>query len=358
MRLDELDTPAAWIDLDTMERNLASMAAYARDHGLSLRPHIKTHKVPALALMQVGLGAVGITSAKVTEALVMARAGLKDILLAYPVWGEKKWERLRELAGLARVSLATDSHAHVEAMSKALGADRGKVSLLVEVDVGSGRCGLPPDSNLAAEVARIAGCGMTVTGMMLYPGHIRKADTDNISQLNGRVETAREAFHKAGVRTEVISGGSTPTWNHSHEITALTEIRPGTYIFNDCNTVDTGAVGWEDCALRVRCRVVSTSVPGRIIIDGGSKTFSDAARLSGKGFGRLVQAPDILCEKMNEEHGYLLPADSAFRPRPGDVVDVIPNHVCTTVNMHHTLYGVRGGEVVEAWEVAARGMLQ
>ncbi len=358
MHLNDLDTPAAWIDLEVMERNLARMADYARAHGLALRPHIKTHKVPALARRQVEMGAAGITSAKVSEALVMARAGLNDILLAYPVWGALKWERLRELAALARLNMATDSAAHAGAVAAALGAERVRVQLLVELDAGFGRCGLSVDKNLTEQVSRIAGCGMPVRGIMFYPGHLKHLDPGSLDRLNRTLGRAVQAFRAAGVEPRVVSGGSTPTWAHSHLIEAQTEIRPGTYIFNDCNTVDTGACGWDDCALRVRCRVVSTAVPGRAIIDGGSKTFSDAARREGAGFGRLVQAPEVLCEKMNEEHGYLSLAGSSFQPRPGDMLDVIPNHVCTTVNMHHTLYGVRGGEVVETWEVAARGMIQ
>ncbi|MCE5273013.1 alanine racemase [bacterium] len=358
MHLNDLDTPAAWIDLEVMERNLARLAGYTRAHGLVLRPHIKTHKVPALARRQVELGAAGITSAKVSEALVMARAGLSDILLAYPVWGALKWERLRELSLLSSLSLATDSAAHAAAVADALGADRSRVKLLVEVDAGFGRCGLSVDDSLTEQVARIAGCGMEVSGIMFYPGHLKHLESGSLDHLNRILGRAVEAFRRAGVEPRVVSGGSTPTWAHSHLVEAQTEIRPGTYIFNDCNTVDTGACGWEDCALRVRCRVVSTAVPGRAIVDGGSKTFSDAARREGGGFGRLVQAPEVLCEKMNEEHGYLNLDGSDFHPRPGDMVDVIPNHVCTTVNMHHTLYGVRGGEVVDSWEVAARGLIQ
>jgi D-serine deaminase-like pyridoxal phosphate-dependent protein len=358
MRLEDLDTPALWADLDVMERNLGRMADYCRSHGLALRPHIKTHKVPELARLQVALGAVGITSAKVTEAAVMADSGLTDILLAYPIWGELKWKRLADLAVRARVTLATDSAAHAEALARALGPAGKNISLLVEVDVGNGRCGLAIDEHLADRVARIAGAGIRVRGMMFYPGHLKKSDPESLSGLGIQISAAIGAFRTAGVEVEVVSGGSTPTAAGSHCVSGLTEIRPGTYIFNDCNTVDTGAAGWEDCAVKVRCRVVSTSVPGRAIIDGGSKTFSDAARLSGAGFGRLVQSPGTLCEKMNEEHGYLRLTVSEFSPRPGDLVDVIPNHVCTTVNMHHTLYGVRSGKVEETWSIAAQGKIQ
>ncbi|HLA39348.1 MAG TPA: alanine racemase [Candidatus Glassbacteria bacterium] len=357
MHLDDLDTPALWADLDVVERNLARMSSYCREHGLALRPHIKTHKVPQLAWRQIEYGAVGITSAKVTEAQVMAAAGLEDILLAYPLWGETKWKNLAALAERAAVTVATDSAEHAAALADGLGAVRGKISLLVEVDVGSGRTGLAIDDRLSASVARIAGTGIEVAGIMFYPGHLKEPDDASLAELSGRIARAREAFERAGVTVRVVSGGSTPTAYHSHRIEGLTEIRPGTYIYNDCNYVRLGAARWEDCALKVRCRVVSTSVAGRAILDGGSKSFSDAASVTGSGFGRLVQCTEVLCEKMNEEHGYLALGNSGWRPRPGDLADVIPNHACTTVNMHRVINLVRGDEVVEVLPIAAQGKI-
>lgn len=356
--LDQLDTPALWADLEIMERNLRRMADYARAHRLALRPHIKTHKVPELALRQLALGAVGITSAKVTEAQVMAQAGIEDILIAYPLYGELKWKRLRELAERARVTVATDSAEQAAAMAAALGPDRNRVGLLIEVDLGQGRTGLPLDRALPEQLARIAGSGLPVRGMMVYPGHIRTPDERNIAEFRRGIARAAEGFVAAGLPLETVSGGSTPTAYWSHLVPELTEIRPGTYIFNDCNYVALGAAGWEDCALRVRCRVVSTSVPGRAILDGGSKTFSDAARVDGPGFGRLVQHPAVLCEKMNEEHGYLKLEGAGVTLRVGELVDVIPNHACTTVNMHHLLHGIRDGRVEEVFPIPAQGKIQ
>ena len=173
-----------------------------------------------------------------------------------------------------------------------------------------------------------------------------------------QVAQAKAAFEKAGVNCEVVSGGSTPTAFYSHRIEGLTEIRPGTYIFNDMNYHSIGACALEDCAARVRCRVVSSSVPGTAILDGGSKTFSDAASVAGLGFGRLVQHPDAFCEKMNEEHGYVRTGESEWKPEPGELVDVIPNHICTTVNMHRVLHLVRDGQVEEILPIAAAGKIQ
>lgn len=357
MKLGELDTPAAWVDLDVMERNLARMGNYCKKHGLALRPHIKTHKVPELAYRQLSSGAVGITSAKVTEAEVMASAGLDNILIAYPVWGEHKWRRLAELTRHATVAIATDSVEHARALANGMGKAAKQISLLVEVDLGSSRTGLPIDENLPKSLTRIAETGIPVKGLMIYPGHIREIQEGTIECMGESISSAIAEYDKAGLTLSVVSGGSTPTAFYSHLLPGVTEIRPGTYIFYDCNCVRIGAAAWEDCALKVRCRIVSTSVEGGAIIDGGSKTFSDAASIHGSGFGRLVQCPEVLCEKMNEEHGYLKLESSGFSPGAGDLVDVIPNHACTTVNMHHLLYGVRNGRVEEIWHVAAQGKI-
>jgi D-serine deaminase-like pyridoxal phosphate-dependent protein len=357
VRLDELDTPALWVDLDVMEANLDRMARYASAHGLALRPHIKTHKIPELARLQLGRGAIGVTSAKVTEAQVMVEAGVEDILLAYPIWGEKKWERLRDLSRRTRITVATDSRAHALAMADALGPEKTRISLFVEVDLGGGRTGLAPDEHLETHLLGIARAGIPIRGLMFYRFHVADPAGGGMARLGESLAGALEAFHRAGVPLDTVSGGSTPLAFHSHLLPGLTEIRPGTYIFNDCNTVDFGGATWEDCALRVRCRVVSTSVKGTAVIDGGSKTFSDAPRFSGTGFGRLVQAPEVPCARMNEEHGLLDVSGAGSRLRPGDLVDVIPNHVCTTVNLHRELFGVRNGLVETVWSIAAQGKI-
>jgi len=357
VRLDELDTPALWVDLDVMEANLDRMARYTAAHGLALRPHIKTHKIPELARLQLARGARGVTSAKVTEARVMAEAGVDDLLLAYPIWGEKKWERLRDLSHRAKVSVATDSEAHALAMAGALGPEKTRISLVVEVDLGGGRTGLAPDGHLEKHLLGIARAGIPIRGLMFYRFHVENPAEGGMARLGEALAGALEAFRRAGVPLETVSGGSTPTAFFSHLLPGLTEIRPGTYLFNDCNTVDSGGAAWEDCALRVRCRVVSTSVKGTAVIDGGSKTFSDAPRFAGAGFGRLMQAPEVPCARMNEEHGLLDVSASGIRLRPGDLVDVIPNHVCTTVNLHRELFGVRHGLVETVWNIAARGKI-
>ena len=354
-----IDTPAPWVDLDIMENNLKSMADYCAGHGINLRPHTKTHKIPQFAKKQLELGATGITCAKTGEAVIMAEAGIRDIFIAYPVWGEFKWQPLRELTGKVNLMLATDSAEHANALAGGLAEERKKTSLLVEVDFGFRRCGLQLDENLPAALVSIAAAGVPVRGLMFYPGHVKTDVDKSLADINAKIAFSIDAYKKAfGEAPEIVSGGSTPSAYYSHLMEGMTESRAGTYIFNDCSTVDVGACGWQDCAVKVRCRVVSTSVPGRAVLDGGSKTFSDAKRAGGEGFGAIVGYDDIFCEKMNEEHGYLDLENSKAKLEPGQLVDVVPNHVCTCINMHDTLYGMRGGEVVESWPIAARGKVQ
>jgi D-serine deaminase-like pyridoxal phosphate-dependent protein len=180
-----------------------------------------------------------------------------------------------------------------------------------------------------------------------------------MAELNGLLGTMLASLDAAGIEPRIVSGGSTPTLFHSHEIAGLNEIRPGTYIFNDINTLRSGACAMEDCAAAIHVAVVSTARPGQMIVDGGSKTFSSDRPSTGEvSFGHVVEAPAARFHKMNEEHGFidLTHADADFRV--GDRVRIIPNHICVAVNLHEQVYGVRGDTVEEVWRVDARGKLQ
>jgi len=200
-------------------------------------------------------------------------------------------------------------------------------------------------------------------GITFYPGQIKGLDEAGFAALERISEIMRgvmEDFRAAGVETKIVSGGSTPTLFHSHKVHGLTEIRPGTYVFNDINTVQSGACEMADCAASILATVVSTARPGHMIIDGGSKTFS-SDRLANPAevtFGHMVEAPGARFHKMNEEHGYvdMTHAEAGFQV--GDRVHVIPNHVCVAVNLHERVYGIRGETVEEIWNVDARGKLQ
>ncbi len=324
MHYRELSTPALTIDLDILERNLDRMARYCRERHLGLRPHTKTHKTLEVARLQLDRGAVGLTVAKVGEAEVMASAGATEppeILVAYPIYGGEKLRRLSELALARRILLSLDSEVTAQELSRAAVAQGAVFGVLVEFDSGLRRCGVEPGPacvELAKKVEALP--GLKFRGLMTYYGNIWGTEAER------RDET----------------------------------IRPGTYAYNDLNTFYQGACGLEDCAARVVATVVSTAVPGRAMIDAGSKTLSSDALGSGPktGHGYVVEAPDAKLIKLNEEHGHLDITGSARQFRVGEVVTVIPNHVCTCVNMHDEVFLLRNEEVVGCWRVAARGKIR
>ena len=364
MNVRELDTPALLVDLDRMEANLDRAAAYAAQHGLDLRPHTKTHKSPLLGGMQLDRGATGLTVAKVSEAEVMADDRVPSLLIAYPVWGETKWARLAELAKSVPVTVALDNRASAEGIQRHAKRAGVEVGILVEADLGMRRCGLPPGDGLVCLARTLSDMPpLRLAGVMFYPGHVNPAAPDGaqaIARLASDLDEVLSRFRDDGLPTGVVSGGSTPTLYHSHRVPGLTEIRPGTYVFNDRTQVAMGACDWDDCAATVATTVVSTPRPNAAVIDGGSKTFtSDPLRPRGEGgFGRVLEMPRARFHKMNEEHGMLdLSAHEGPLPRIGQRLRIIPNHVCVTVNMHEIAHGFRGETVEQSWVVAGRGKL-
>jgi len=364
MHILELPTPALTIDLEILERNLDRMAHYCREHGVGLRPHIKTHKTPELARMQLARGAVGLTVAKVGEAEVMAAAGLDDILIAFPVLGADNLRRLATLARTRTIVVALDDEATAQELSRAAQAQGASVGVLVEFDAGFHRCGLEPGpalAQLAKKVERLS--GLRFRGLMTFFGHVWGTEEERrqeAERLKDRMSQAVSVLAEARMAVEIVSGGSTPSAPFAHLIPGLTEIRPGTYVYNDLNTYYQGVCRLEDCAARVVTTVVSTAVPGRAIIDAGSKTLSSDPLSSGpkSGYGRVVEAPDAQIFKLNEEHGHLDITKSGHHFRVGEVLTVIPNHVCTCVNMHDEVFLVRDEQVEGSWRVAARGKIR
>ena len=364
MNLYQLSTPALTIDLDIVERNLDAMAKLCREQGVGLRPHTKTHKTPEVGRMQMERGAVGLTVAKVGEAEAMAAAGLDEILIAYPVLGAEKLRRLATLAHDRSVLMSLDNERTAEELSRAAAQASATIGVLVEFDSGYLRCGLQPGPacvQLAARIEKLP--GLKFRGLMTYFGSVwgtieeRRLQAHQVIQ---PVERALEAFAAARIPVEIVSGGSTPAAEFSREIPGLTEIRPGTYVYNDLNTLFQGACRIEDCAARVLTTVVSTAVPGRAIVDAGSKTLSSDTLGSGPkaGFGQMAEVPDAPLFKLSEEHGHVDTTKSTHQFRVGEVLSIIPNHVCTCVNMHDEVFLVRNQEVVGSWRVAARGKIR
>ncbi len=364
MHTSELSTPALTIDLEVLERNLGAMAELCVKQGVGLRPHTKTHKTPEVARRQLERGAIGLTVAKVGEAEVMAGAGFDDILVAYPIFGAEKLRRVADIALTRRVLLSLDSEATAQELSRAAAARGATVGVLVEFDVGVHRCGLEPGlacAELGRKIEQLP--GLRLQGLMTYFGNVwgtaeeRRAEAAEVAP---RVAKALAAFREAQLPVDIVSGGSTPSAEFAHLVPGITEIRPGTYVYNDINTYYQGVCRLEDCAARVVTTVVSTAVPGRAIIDAGSKTLSSDLLGSGPktGYGYILEAPDAPIVKLNEEHGLLDISKSIHRFQVGERVTIIPNHVCTCVNMHDEVFAHRQGEVTACWRVAARGKIR
>ena len=365
-RIEDLDTPALLVDLDIMERNLQRVADYAAAHQLRLMPHTKTHKSLYVAQRQLTLGAAGLTVAKTTEAEVMLGAGARELLVAYPVIGESKARRLASVAALmrtkganGRLSIAIDSLFGAMQLSQAAMAAGIRFGILVEIDVGLGRAGVAPEEAVAFTRAVAGLPNLDCRGFTFYPGHIKDQNEQKIAALSRLTGQLRDELTGAGCAPQIISGGSTPLLFRSHEIEGLNEIRPGTYVFNDLNTVAGGGCTLQDCAASVLVTVVSHARPDHMLVDGGSKTFSsDKLSSGGPGHGHVVEAPGARFHKMNEEHGFvgLETAERSFTV--GDKIRIIPNHVCVAINLHEYIYGVRDGMLEEVWRVDARGKVQ
>lgn len=357
---DQLATPAAVIDLDRMAANLDRMAAYVARHGIAHRPHVKTHKTPELAREQLRRGCTGLTVATLREAEVMADV-CDDLLLAYPPVGDDKLQRLLALPESVRVTVALDSREALDPLAAAAARGGRDVGVLIEVDVGMRRVGIG-DPASAAELADLANdaAGVSLRGLMFYPGHIRQpVDRQDhaLGKLSDDLGRHLAAWRALGLEPEVVSGGSTPTAFSSHRVEDATEIRPGTYIFNDRSTANLGACAWNDCAYSIVATVVSTAVPGQAVVDAGAKAINreNLDGGNGEGFGALVDRPEVFVRAMSEEHGILDLTRTDWQPRVGDRVQIVPNHVCISVNLQPRLWGVREGRIETYWDVIARG---
>lgn len=364
MLVSELETPALIVDLDVMDRNLSRMADYCRAHHLRLRPHTKTHKIPELAKRQIESGASGITVAKLGEAEVMLNAGISDILIAYPIVGAEKARRLAQLAEKADVTVSLDSEEAARPISAAASNHGVKVGVLAELDVGFARCGVTNEVELLTLARKISSLpGLEFKGVMFFPGHFGVVPEERAAmrvQVNELLDRVLDVFAREEVPLAIVSGGSTPAAYEGDLFRGVNEVRPGTYIFNDRNTVGVAAATLDDCALSVVVTVVSTSVPGHAVIDGGSKTFSSDRYQAedGRGFGLIKEDHAAEIERLSEEHGHVNIERSERQYRVGDRLSVIPNHVCPTVNLHDEVYGVRGEQVETVWRVAGRGKVR
>ena len=349
MRIEELDTPVPVVDLDIVEHNLKKMQAYCDSHGLALRPHIKTHKIPAFAHRQVELGAKGITCQKLGEAEVMIDAGLDDVLISYPLVGTAKADRLSALSRRARLRVAVDSALAVETVAAAARASNVPIGVLVEFDSGNARTGVVSvQEALDLAILIEKSPGLRFDGLMTYPSTAATA---------AFVAEARQRFAKAGIPITVVSGGGTPNAWQAHEIAGLTEVRVGTYIYHDRATVAAGTAGFDECALHLHATVISRPTPDRAVIDAGSKSLSSdrVDPAAGSGYGLIRGYEDAVIERLNEEHGVIDLSRCSHKPLVGERLQILPNHVCVVSNLHDEIAVSRGGVLIDTRRVEARG---
>lgn len=353
MHIDAIDTPAVLIDLDKVEANLRRAQDYADAHNLPLRPHVKTHKLPEMALKQVALGAIGITCQKIGEAAAMADGGLTDIFLPYNILGASKLDRLADLHARVTLSVTADSAETIAGYAARFDAER-PLTVLVECDTGAGRCGVQTPEEAVALARQIAEApGLTFGGLMTYPPKGGTARTD------AWLQEAKIALEKAGLPPRVISSGGSPDLYRAAEGRATTEYRPGTYIYSDRMQVAFGLGTLEDCALTVKATVVSRPTPDRAVLDSGSKALAaDPVPAPYKGHGHIIEYPDAVLTALSEEHAVVDVSACPEKPAVGDTVRVIPNHACVVTNLFDTVYLVRGDFVEREAVITSRGKLR
>jgi D-serine deaminase-like pyridoxal phosphate-dependent protein len=353
-------TPAVIVDLSVAKRNIEKLAAYGREHRLGIRPHTKTHKSVRMARMQMEAGAVGLTVAKIGEAEVMSPA-TDDLFIAYPTLDSYRANHAAQLAKKQTIRVGLDSAFAATAIGEAASAAGSTIGVLVDLDVGFHRTGVqtPADSvDLAKQIAKIK--GLRLDGIMCFPGQIKdRADQEEtLAPIAATLQEAVDLWKRVGLETKIVSGGSSPTAFQSHLTPALTEIRPGTNIYNDANMMSGGYCTVDECAVQIECTVVSNAVPGKVVLDAGSKTLTMDRRMISPetaGFGYVVEYPQAKITRLSEEHGEVKLANGQRGPKIGERVHVIPNHICPCINLHDRVYLRLPDGELETMTIDARG---
>lgn len=354
-----LDTPALVIDLDVVERNAARLSGQLAARDVALRPHAKTHKSLEIGRIQLEHGARGLTVGTIGEAEVFAAGGFDDLFIAYPIWADgPKARRLGSLHDTSRLRLRVgfDSAEGAACLARAVAGARRRLEVLLELDPGNHRSGAAPEraGDLAVAAREL---GLELVGLFTHGGHsyrggdaIAGAATDEVATLT----IGAAALRAVGIEPQVLSAGSTPTAIGA-AIAPVSEIRAGTYILGDRQQATLGAVPWDGLAAVVATTVVSEAVDGQVVIDAGAKSLTKDVAPYLAGHGLLPAYPDAVIERVSDYHGVVRLAPGSPRPRLGEVVAVIPNHVCPVVDLFDTFVATRAGEAVRRRPVEARG---
>lgn len=361
------DTPEIVLDLDIVRANIDRAAAMARETGVSIRPHAKTHKLPQIAKLQLEAGAAGLQVSKLGEAEVMVDAGIDNILVGYPIVGEQKLGRLADLADRVAISVTVDSDEVAAGISRVAGARGLTIPALIELDTGLRRLGVAPGPGAADFAERVAALpGIELAGVFTHEGHVYTQARDDAERerltreaCQAAVDTAEE-IRSRGLPAPVVSVGSAGTFRFAVRCPGVTEVRPGTYVFNDRSQIAQGAATAADVAAFAIATVVARPTPDRVVVDAGSKVLTSDRMLVPDppvSYGWVWGHDDWEVVRLSEEHGVLQVSPDA-EVRVGDRLAIVPNHVCPTINLASAVTVVAGGQVVDRWPVAARGMVQ
>ena len=363
----QVQTPALLIDMPTVARNIARCAAYAREAGVALRPHIKTHKLPRLARMQLDAGACGLTCAKVSEAEVMADAGMTDLFIAHAIIGAPRLARVMRLARRANLILGIDSAVGADMLQSAAQSAGLICRVRLEIDTGLLRTGVPIAESAALARHILALPNLQLDGIYTFKttnlDGQATADTAAAGAQEGALlKQCADLLRAQGIAVPHVSGGSSPTGRYVARMPGITEVRPGTYIYNDCMQTTLGAATWDDCAATVLATVVSTPQPGLAIVDAGSKALSTDSVLGAppyflRGWGHILGRDDLTLARLYEEHGILTgPADMGLTI--GQQLRIVPNHVCVAVNLYNEALLIEADGALTPTRIAARGCSQ
>ncbi|MCZ2258597.1 D-TA family PLP-dependent enzyme [Sporosarcina sp. G11-34] len=368
MKFTELDTPALLIDKEILLDNLKNMQEYANEYGVNLRPHTKTHKMPAIAKLQEELGANGITVAKVGEAEVMAQHGITDIFIANQIVGKSKVERIRKLAESIDISFGIDDPYHVHEIENVFEGAEKKAQVVIEIEVGEERSGIIEVSAFRTLLELIKNSkNVEFKGIFSHDGHSYAAE--NLEECKeiyfesvDRTLLFAKIAEEMDLKAKVVSIGSTPSLMQGFEIPeGVTEIRPGTYVLMDAsqaNVIDT----YARCAASVLTTVISKPTSERVITDVGAKGITAQTRSKGitrtKGLGYIKGFDDVYIYDVFDEHAIIY--DEKFRNQVniGDKVEIIPNHICPVCNLHEKAYLISNDEVVDELLIECKGKLQ